>query len=274
MGDAVVILLLSLFAGVLALAGGFVFLYNKKLSNWLACYSIGFAAGVLLTVSLMGALPEAFYALGETAFLIALVSFVGAFVFEHVFFGIHHHDDTKHGVNYESSIPLVIIGDTIHNFVDGVAIAASYFISPTLGFVVAASTFLHEVPHEVGDFGILLKAGWGRKKIIIVNILSALTAVLGALFVIFVSNNQVVVGVSLSFSAGLFLYLGASDFLPHIHDRDGKSRKSVLAFLLGVFIMLAVIYAFPSPTQDDFDRGESELEYISSDLSENKNEYK
>ena len=104
---------------------------------------------------------------------------------------------------------MVMAGDTIHNFVDGVAIGASFVVSPVLGAITAFSTFLHEVPHEIGDFGILLKAGWRRRNILLTNIISALATLIGAFLVYLMPVGDHILGVFIAIAAGLFLYLGA-----------------------------------------------------------------
>ena len=245
MFQAFQLFLLALLGSVIALFGGFVFLFNRRLSGLLERHSIPFAAGVLVTVSLLGLLPESEHIIGENAFWIVAVSFLGAYLFEHFFFVIHHHEDGEHVKGMEFPIPLVIIGDTIHNFIDGVAIAASFFISPGLGLVTAISTFLHEVPHEIGDFGILLKAGWKKGKIVVVNILSSLTTILGAFLIYFFSESESLNGTLMAVSAGIFLYLGASDFLPKI-EKDEKHRfRSIIPLILGASLMIAIFLLVP-----------------------------
>ena len=94
-------------------------------------------------------------------------------MFEHFFAHLHHHEDKKHTTT-DATVALVLFGDTIHNFIDGVAIAAAYITNPVFGLVVALATFLHETPHEMGDFGVLMSRGWGKRKTMIANFLSAL----------------------------------------------------------------------------------------------------
>src|SRR3989338_6200184 len=192
------LLLLALLGSMVALIGGIVFLFNKSLSKTLSVNSVPFAAGVLITVSVLGLLPEALEMSGENVFLVVLASFFGAYFFEKVFFGLHHHKEPLHHRDFKSSVPLVIFGDTIHNFIDGVAIAASYLVSPGFGLITAISTLLHEVPHEIGDFGILLRAGWRRKKILIVNGLSASATLLGAFLIYFSSFSDELLGLLLA----------------------------------------------------------------------------
>lgn len=245
--EAFGLLLQALLGSVIALFGGVVFLYNRKLSSVLEKYSVPFAAGVLVTVSIMGLIPEAEHLLGESAFLIVLISFLSVYLFEHLFFDIHHHgeeDGHTHQIK-DSSIGLVIFGDTIHNFIDGIAIGAGFLINPNLGFITALSTFLHEVPHEIGDFGILLKAGWKKSKILIVNIISASMTVFGAFTVYFFSHSETLNGTLMAISAGIFLYLGASDFLPKIETNGKNKFKAIIPLVLGSLIIMVTILLLP-----------------------------
>jgi len=250
MNDVISVLGLAVIGSFIGLIGGIVFLYNKRWSVWLSENSVPFAAGVLLTVALVGLLPEAVHAIGETAYIVVLLAFLGGYLFEHIFFDIHHHEGHSHN-NFKSSVPLVIVGDTIHNFIDGVAIAASYYVSPGLGLVTAVSTLLHEIPHEIGDFGILLSAGWKKKNVLLANIASASTTLLGALFVILFTQNESIVGGMLAIASGLFLYLGSSDFLPHVHEGKENSKKNVWYLLVGVAVMLLTFMAIPHTHGDE-----------------------
>lgn len=245
MSDLLNIVLLSLLGGVVALVGGLVFLFIKKWSDFLVKYSVPFAAGVLVTVALVGLLPEVVHEIGDKGFLVVLITFFGAYLFEQFACELHHHDhDHKGEVECATSVPLVIMGDTIHNFIDGVAIAAAYLVNPGLGLVAAVSTLLHEIPHEIGDFGILLKAGWKKRKILAINLMSSSFTVVGALMVYFMNPDKEVIGVLLAVAAGMFLYLGASDFLPHANEGVSK-KKSVLVLLLGALVMYGALSLVP-----------------------------
>lgn len=245
--QAINLLLQALLGSVIALFGGVVFLYNRKLSSLLEKYSVPFAAGVLVTVSLLGLVPEAEHEIGESAFWIVLVSFLSVYLFEHLFFDIHHHGDEDghtHDIK-NSSVGLVIFGDTIHNFIDGIAIGAGFLINPNLGFITALSTFLHEVPHEIGDFGILLKTGWKKSKILMINIISSLMTVVGAFTVYLFNSGDSLNGILMAISAGVFLYLGASDFLPKIETIGKNKFRSLIPLILGSLIIMATIYLLP-----------------------------
>lgn len=271
MQDLTLLILLSLLGGVVALIGGIVMLLVPRWSKVLLTYSVPFAAGVLLTISLLGLIPEALHMAGEGIFLIVLVSFLAAYLFEQFFFALHHHDhghssDTK--PISKGSAWLVIVGDSIHNLIDGIAIGAAFLVSPALAVVTAISSFLHEVPHEIGDFGVLLKAGWRKRHIIIVNFLSALLTVAGALLVYVLLPSNQVVGYAMAISAGIFLYLGASDFLPHMHK--GVSRIGmVTTLLLGVVLMAVIIQAVPHAHEG----GEHEAHEAHEDHEQEDGEY-
>lgn len=237
---------LVLFGSVFALIGGIVMLSVPRWSSFLSRYSVPFAGGVLLTVSLAGVLPEAVEHLDHLAYYLVLATFLIIFLFEQFFFSLHHHDeeDGHHHVARRSAW-FVMLGDTIHNAIDGVAIAASYLVNPGLGLVTAISTFLHEVPHEIGDFGILLKAKWSKRNIILTNLFSALISVVAAVLVFWVEPSEEVLGILLSISAGLFLYLGASDFLPHAASGSISKRNMIVALLAGVGLMLFSMLMIP-----------------------------
>ncbi|MBU1085828.1 MAG: ZIP family metal transporter [Candidatus Beckwithbacteria bacterium] len=238
------LIFLALLGSVVALVGGVMFLYIDKWSKVLSKYSIPFAAGVLITVALVGLLPEAIHIGGEKSFLVVWLTFLGAYIFENLVCDLHHHDHGDSCKDNSGSVLLVIIGDTIHNFIDGVAIGASYLVNPGLGLVTALSTFLHEVPHEIGDFGILLKAGWKKKKIFMVNLGSALMTVAGALLVYFLNCSDALIGGLLAVAAGMFLYLGASDFLPHAGEGVDK-KKAMMTLFFGAVIMYGTLSIIP-----------------------------
>jgi len=154
--------LLVLFGSLVALGAALASLRIKPLTRLFTRYGTSFASGVLLTVTLLDLIPEAVHEMGETAFFWVLFSFLATYIFENYLFTLHHHPDQHHHAAHTTVVPLIIFGDTIHNLIDGAAIAAAYLATPSLGVVTALSTFLHEVPHEMGDIGVLLAAGWRR----------------------------------------------------------------------------------------------------------------
>lgn len=247
MNDLLTILGLSFIGSIAGLIGGVVFLLKKSWARKISSYAIPFAAGVLLSVSIVHLIPEAHHEAGEYSYLIVLLSFLGSFLFEQFFAHLHHHEDRKQTM-LKSAVPLVIFGDTIHNFIDGVAIAAAYMTEPLFGVIIALATFLHETPHEIGDFGILMKSGWSRRKTFIANLFSASATFPGALFTFFVAKGaHDKIGFLLAISAGIFLYLGASDFLPEIEEDSikGSVWKNLIPLFLGVGIIIFLGFLLP-----------------------------
>lgn len=165
-------------------------------------------------------------------------------MFEKTFFELHHHDHEGDAHVSTRSAWFIMLGDTIHNFIDGVAITVSYLINPGLGVITAISTFLHELPHEIGDFGIMLKAGFTKSKIILVNLFSASLSLVGAYTVYWLKPSDIILGSLLSISAGVFLYFGASDFIPHADSHIPKF-KLIFALLLGVLLMVTSMFLIP-----------------------------
>ena len=246
----IMLLLLALLGSVAGLVGGVVFLVKRDWARVLSIYAVPFAAGVLLSVSVLQLIPEAVEEIGNRGFLYVLLAFLAAFVFEKYFASLHHHEERGHDSTLQkSTIPLVLLGDTIHNFIDGVAIGAAYVTNPSFGMVVALSTFLHETPHEIGDFGVLVARGWSRKKTFMANFYSSLATIPGALLVYFFipQGAQGKTAILLAIAAGIFLYLGASDFLPEIGEHDSRSRTffKVLLVLIGVFSIYFLSLALP-----------------------------
>lgn len=247
MSDLTNILLLAFIGSVAGLIGGVVLIVKDSWGRTLCKYAIPLAAGVLLSVSILHLIPEANHEMGRGAFLVVLLAFLGSFLFEQFFAHLHHHEDRKHTM-LKTAVPLIIFGDTIHNFIDGVAIAAAYMADPIFGVVVALATFLHETPHEIGDFGLLMNAGWSKRKTFLANLFSASFTFPGALFVFFfVQEAHDKIGILLAIAAGIFLFLGASDFLPEVEEEERKhpSWKYLAPLFIGVILMYLLTFVVP-----------------------------
>lgn len=236
---------LAFIGSIAGLLGGIILLMSKKWGRFIGAHAVPFAAGVLLTLSLLDLLPESIEALGiEVTFPFILLVMVVAFLLEQFIIHFHHHDEHKHQ-ELESAIPLVLVGDSLHNFLDGVAIAAAFLIEPRLGLFVAIGTFLHELPQEIGDFGILLSAGWQKLKIIGFNLATALSTFVGAGLTLLFAQDQLV-SYLLAVAAGLFLYIAVVDLLPRIGGRaKDVSWHQSASFITGILLMVLVIRIFP-----------------------------
>jgi zinc and cadmium transporter len=139
-----------------------------------------------------------------------------------------------------------VIGDTLHNAIDGVAIAFAYLVNPAAGVVTAIAVAFHELPQEIGDFGLLLKSGWRRRKIVYANVFSALTTIIAAVAVYYSGQNfEGLVAPSLALSAGMLLYIALSDVLPSVHDNHPRRKwldSANILFMSGVAVVYVVVY--------------------------------
>lgn len=244
------LLFLTFLGSVAGLIGGITFLVKQDWARKLSERAVPFAAGVLLSVSILHLIPEAAHQMGENAYVWVLGALLFSFFFEEYFAHLHHHEHRR-GTIRKATIPLILFGDTVHNFIDGVAIAAAYMADPTFGVIVTVATFLHETPHEIGDFGVLISSGWSRSKTFVANLFSALATFPGALLVYFVLGKDAHenIGALLAISAGVFLYLGASDFLPEVADGEHNHGipiwKQLFLLIFGVVLMYLLFLISP-----------------------------
>jgi zinc and cadmium transporter len=231
------IIIFTLFGSVLSLIGGTLLLLKKRISENFACSLISFAAGALIGVAFLDLLPEAVEEAGESdVFLPALIGFVAFFFAERVIRIFHHH---RHGdeSGTKATTPLVIFGDCVHNFVDGVVITTAFLTAIPVGIITALAIAAHEVPQEIADMGVLLANGLSKLKALLFNFLSALTALAGALIAFFFAGFiQDYIYIFLALAAGHFIYISASDLIPELQETHSKERKIPLAliFVLGI----------------------------------------
>lgn len=233
------IIIFTLLGSVVSLAGGIILLFKEQLAIRLSHFLAAFAAGALLGTAFFDLLPEALEkAAGTNIFFWALVGMLIFFLLERGLHWFHHHHREHPGEeDVKPTVPLIIIGDSIHNFIDGVVIAATFLVDIRLGIITSLAVAAHEIPQEIGDFGILLHKGMRRKKVLLVNLLSAVVAIAGALLAFFIGGSITeVLPILLSITAGFFIYIAASDLIPEIHYKNAKGLAfyEILLLLLGV----------------------------------------
>jgi len=235
------VIFFSLIGGLFSLIGAAVLLKNKKTADGLANYATPFAAGVLLAAAFTDLLPEALHEAEARPILIAtMFGVLGFFMLERFLRFFHHHHE--HEAKGKSSSTLIIIGDTLHNALDGIAIGAAFLISPSTGIVAAIAVAAHEIPQEIGDFGLLLKNGMAKKKIVIVNVISALATTVTAVTTYWLASaDSTAVPYLLAITAGFFIYIASSDIIPEIHEKLEKGKRDIRPWLLllgALFIMI------------------------------------
>jgi len=238
------ILLFTFLGSIAALIGGVILLSKEKFALKISHFLASFAAGVLLGTAFFDLLPEAMNegeGTGVDVFFYTLVGIVIFFLIERFIHWFHHHEEYhEHEKETKSTLPLIIIGDTMHNFLDGVVIAATFMVNPQVGILTALAVFAHEIPQEIGDFGLMLHKGLSRKRIIMVNIISAAAAFIGAIITYLLGNVlEGYLPIFLAITAGFFIYIAASDLIPEIHHekRRGFAIIESLLLILGIVVV-------------------------------------
>jgi zinc and cadmium transporter len=200
-----------------------------KLVPWL----ISYAVGTLLGVALLALLPEALEGIPPSRAMAGLLAgILTFFLLEKLVLWRHCHDDDACEVHTSSAASLVIVGDAFHTFVDGAVIAAAVVTSVPLGITTALAVATHEIPQEVGDVAILLRAGYSRLRAFTLNLLSGLGGILGAIAMLYATRSLPnTLPYVLSFAAGNFLYVAMADLIPDLHHgglQGGPVRQLVL----------------------------------------------
>lgn len=207
---------------------------RKRVVPWLVSYAVG----TLLGAALLALLPEALETAPASPVLAVLLGgILTFFILEKLVLWRHCHGDESCTV-HQSTATLMIVGDTVHTFVDGVVIAAATLVSVPLGVTTALAVAAHEIPQEAGDFAILLSAGYSRSRALVLNLASATGGIVGALvMLIFGQSAPLILPFVLAFAAGNFLYVAMADLIPSLHrgHMDANSVRQVVLITLGVF---------------------------------------
>ena len=242
MNEWILLLVAAIFGSVISLAGGVYLLYGKWGVDKLQRVSVPFAAGALLAAAFVDLLPEAME--GSDTHVISLVvltSFLVFFLLERSLSWFHHHHEHEHAnPRYRRNSSLIVIGDTLHNFIDGLAIGASFLVSPATGIITTIAITAHEIPQEIGDFGLLLAKGMKKRNVVLANLLSALATVVGAVLVYALGGSvPISEPILLAITAGFFIYIAASDIIPTIHAEPKRRTANIQAavLLLGVLFV-------------------------------------
>jgi zinc and cadmium transporter len=251
-------LLLTLIAialvSIISLMGVFTLSLREERLRKSVFILVALAAGALLGDALIHLIPEAFEEnsaplVTSLAVILGILSF---FVLEKFLRWHHSHGEAEFAPDHAHIHPvghLVLVSDGVHNFIDGVIIGGAFLISPALGVATTVAIMLHEIPQEIGDFGLLISAGFSRGRALLVNALSACTAFLGGIAAFWISSlNEFAVPLIAAFAAGNFIYIAGSDIVPELHKTVGI-KKSLLQFfmlVLGIGIM-AFLTFFEGP---------------------------
>lgn len=227
----------------------FLITLAQKRIKTITSFLISLAAGVLIGDVFIHLLPElveesggytteiSFFILVGILASLSIEALIHCYNHEHFAEGTHEHTN-------QATAYLSLISDTLHNFLDGISIAASFILSPVTGVVTTVGIFLHEIPQELADVSILLHSKWKVRKVLIANVITALTAVLGV--VVFFVVNEVAPWVTtalIGFAIGQLTYVALADLLPEIHKNKGAKSYTIniALFVVGLLVMAALL---------------------------------
>ncbi len=244
------VILSVILVSITAFVGIFTFMIRNKNLEKILIYLVSFSVGALFGDVFIHLLPEAFEEASNHALIgiYVLVGILFSFVVEkfihwrhcHIPEGKHHH----HSFAYMS-----LVGDSVHNFIDGLIIAGAYFVSIPVGIATTIAVLLHEIPQELGDFGILMHGGFSKGKALFFNFLTALTAIAGAILGIIMSGTESLMLFLVPFAAGNLIYIAGSDLIPQLHGSSScddhrllyRSASQILMIILGIMVMMGML---------------------------------
>ncbi|MDD5103082.1 MAG: ZIP family metal transporter [Candidatus Peribacteraceae bacterium] len=237
-------LLSVLLVSLISLVGIVLFSLHERLIRKSLLLLVGFSAGALLGDVFIHIFPEMLEKEGFafSPFLLVLGGMLLSFVIEKVIHWRHCHCSAlpKDSMHIHPVGIMNLIGDAIHNFIDGALIAGSYLINPQIGVATTIAVVLHEIPQEIGDFAVLLFSGFTTKRATLFNLLSACTAFAGAIVVLAAAHSLPFLGMYLlPIAAGNFLYIAGADLMPELHKETRLSRAvlQLIVILLGLSVM-------------------------------------
>jgi zinc and cadmium transporter len=243
--NAIILILASVFAiSLISFIGAITLFINKKILDKILLYLVSFSAGALFADAFIHLIPEALEQTNITLVSIyVLTGILFSFIIEKFVQWRHCHVPTSkrhpHPVAYMN-----IVGDVVHNLIDGMIIAGSYLVSIPLGIATTIAVIFHEIPQEIGDFGVLIYGGFNRNKALMVNFLTALSSFIGVFLTLILSKYIGNISLFLvPFAAGNFIYIAGSDLIPELHKETDfrKSAIQLFSIVLGIAVMLSLL---------------------------------
>jgi len=232
------ILLATFLVSLISFIGILTLSLKEKILNKIILILVALSAGALIGTAFLHLIPESLKILSpSTTFPYVISGFILFFFIENILQWRHCH---KGHCDIHSFAYMNIFGEAIHNFLDGLIIASAFIVNIPLGITTTLAVALHEIPQEIGDFGVLVHGGFKKSKAILINFLVALTAILGGLVGYFLhSISQISISILLPIAAGGFIYIAASDLIPEIR-KEMNVKKSILSFIVFVVGILIV----------------------------------
>lgn len=231
---------------LISLIGLFTLSIKEYFTKRVVTFLVAFSAGALLGDVFIHLLPE----LAETGFLNLEISLyiLGAIVLFFIlerYIHWHHHHNNEHDEDCSEHIhPVaytILLGDGFHNLIDGLIIGGAFLLDIKLGVATAVAVILHEIPQEIGDFGVLLYAGFSKTRALFYNFLSALAAVLGTIIALAIGTTDKTLAILAALAIGSFIYIATADLIPEIHKDKKRTVPYLFSFLSGIGIMALLL---------------------------------
>jgi len=234
-----------LLVGFISLIGLFTLSMKTKHLKNILLYLVSFSAGAMFGDAFIHLLPEVVEENGFGLFTSAsiLAGIVIFFVMEKVIHWRHCHHTTDHNHVHPFAV-MNLVGDGVHNFLDGLIIGVSYLVSLPVGIATTIAVILHEIPQEIGDFSVLIHGGFTRAKALFLNFVTAMIALIGTIFALLIGQQfGGITSFLIPFAAGGFIYIAGSDLIPELHKetKTWKSFWQLIAFVAGIMIMLLLL---------------------------------
>ena len=235
------------FVSLISLLGVLAFWLQRESSKNALLYLVSFSAGGLFGDTFIHLIPEA---VSESGFgthvsMYILLGIIISFIIEKLLQWRHCHIPTSEE-HPHSFAYMNLLGDGVHNFIDGLIIGGSYLVSIPVGIATTVAVTLHEIPQEIGDFGVLVYGGFSKSRAILFNLATALTAILGTLVALSLGGlAQNFTPFIIPFAAGNFIYIAGSDLIPELRREEpglGKSILQIVAFTLGVLMLFSLVF--------------------------------
>ena len=237
--------LLSVFiVSLISLVGVFALSLNSETLKKITMFLVSLSAGTMLGGAVLHLMPEAIEKSPESSspwlwFLGGIILF---FILEKIICWRHCHIPTSSSHPHHLG-KMNLIGDGLHNFIDGIIIAGAFIISPKLGIITTIAVISHEIPQEIGDFGVLIYAGYSRAKAIFLNFMTALSALLGAVLTLLIrTQTENILTTVIPFAAGGFIYIAMADLMPELKKDNSPSQsiKQFIFIVIGIGFMLLI----------------------------------
>lgn len=259
-------LLAALLVALASLVGVLFFGHDRKLIGT-ERFVVPIAVGVFLSLVLYELIPETLLQAPEWGGIAVAAGFIGFYILANVLHR-HYHKKEEADCDRKGAAMLLLIGDAIHNMADGVILGGAFLIDPTIGFATAIGLAIHEIPQEIVEFGVLIRAGHTRARALLLNLLSASSIFFGTLTIMLVAEHgEEYIWILTGLAAGNLLFLAASDLLPRVHGNlknYGSIWNSALSILVGFTVMTIVI----TWTHEEFGHGHEHHDKETSEIED------